>query len=144
MNIYGYKHVDPPVFRYTSSSVLARYIITYDEFPCEKYPSFLSGFGYLISKKARDAILYTAYQDPEPFRISDVYLTGIIPNYLSISPQSISTYDIQYDGDCENFFNHSTAFACATGSHHGVSNDIFASFNICWQLIKKNIRLFIS
>ena len=78
MNIYGYKHPDPPVFRHTNSSVLARYVVTYDEFPCERYPPFLSGFGYVISKKARDAIVYTAYQDPEPFRISDVYLTYVL------------------------------------------------------------------
>jgi hypothetical protein len=77
MNIYGNKHVKPGVFRQTTSSVVARYIITYDEYPCERYPTFLSGYGYLISKKARDAILYTAYQDPEPFRISDVYLTYV-------------------------------------------------------------------
>jgi hypothetical protein len=77
MNIYGYKHIDPPVFRYTESTVLTRYVITYDEFPCDRYPTFLSGFGYVLSKKARDAILYTAYQDPEPFRISDVYLTYV-------------------------------------------------------------------
>jgi len=77
MTIYGYKHVNPPVYRYSNDSVVARYTVTIDEFPCERYPAFLSGFGYLISKKARDAILYTAYQDPEPFRLSDVYLTYV-------------------------------------------------------------------
>jgi hypothetical protein len=82
MKIYGYKHIQPRVFRHAMGTVLARYTITYDEYPCERYPTFLSGYGYLISKKARDAILYTAYQDPEPFRISDVYLTYVL--YLTI------------------------------------------------------------
>ncbi len=78
MNIYGYPHINPPVFRHTADLVVARYIVTVDEFPCERYPNFLSGFGYLISKKARDAIVYTAYQDPQPFRLSDVYLTYVL------------------------------------------------------------------
>ena len=75
MHLYGYKHHRPVVFRTADDPVSARYVITLDEYPCDFYPDFLSGFGYLISKKARDAIVYTAYQDPEPFRISDVYLT---------------------------------------------------------------------
>ena len=75
MYMYGYRHRNPIVFRTADDPVVARYVVTHDEFPCDFYPDFLSGFGYLISKKARDAIVYTAYQDPEPFRISDVYLT---------------------------------------------------------------------
>lgn len=75
MTLYGYPHVDPFVFRYATDPVLVRYIVTSDEYPCEKYPTFLSGFGYLIPKKGRDAIIYTAYQDPQPFRLSDVYIT---------------------------------------------------------------------
>jgi hypothetical protein len=85
MTIYGYKHTNPPVFRYANDLVVARYIVTVDEFPCPRYPSFLSGFGYLIPKKARDAILYTAYQDPEPFRLSDVYLTYVYFDQLKIN-----------------------------------------------------------
>jgi len=75
MNIYGYRHPYGRVIRHANDTVENRYVITTDEYPCSKYPAFLSGFGYLISKKARDAIVYTAYQDPEPFRISDVYFT---------------------------------------------------------------------
>ena len=76
MTLYGYKHERPGVFRQASDAVGARYVITPDEFPCSYYPDFLSGFGYLIPKKARDALVYASYQDPDrPFRISDVYLT---------------------------------------------------------------------
>ena len=75
MQIYGYRHINPQVYRSTSDLVNARYIVTTDEFPCHHYPDFLAGFGYLIPRKARDAIVYTAYQDPEPFRISDTYFT---------------------------------------------------------------------
>lgn len=75
MQIFGYRHINPIVYRSTSDLVNARYIVTTDEFPCDHYPDFLAGFGYLIPRKARDAIVYTAYQDPEPFRISDTYFT---------------------------------------------------------------------
>jgi hypothetical protein len=76
MSIYGYKHYNPGVFRQANDPVGARYVVTVDEFPCGNYPDFLSGFGYLMPKKARDALIYAAYRDPDtPFRISDVYLT---------------------------------------------------------------------
>ncbi|CAF4640272.1 unnamed protein product [Rotaria sp. Silwood1] len=136
MNIYGYKHENSLVFRHSKNSVTGRYIVTYDEYSCKQYPTFLSGFGYLVSKKARDAILYTAYQDPEPFRISDVYLTGIIPDYLSIPRQSLSDYKIEFTRSCDDFFRHSKAFACADSIHHGNTSDTFSKFNQYWQLIK--------
>jgi hypothetical protein len=76
MKIYGYKHYHPRVFREANDPVGARYVVTVDEFPCGQYPDFLSGFGYLIPKKARDALVYAVYQNPDTaFRISDVYLT---------------------------------------------------------------------
>ena len=78
MALYGNKHYRPTVFRQANDPVGARYVITTDEYPCSTYPDFLSGFGYLIPKKARDALLYTSYQDPNvPFRISDVYMTYV-------------------------------------------------------------------
>lgn len=76
MSIYGYRHVRPTVFRSANDPVGIRYVVTEEEFPCTVYPDFLSGFGYLIPKKARDALLFASFQDRQiPFRISDVYLT---------------------------------------------------------------------
>jgi hypothetical protein len=53
----------------------------------------------------------------------------------------MSHYRIRYDGGCHNFFNSSRAFACATGSHHGVSVDVFQQFNEHWLTIKKKYKL---
>ena len=76
MSIYGYKHNRPTVFRHANDPVGVRYVVTEAEFPCGIYPDFLSGFGYLIPKKSRDALVYAALQDSQiPFRISDVYVT---------------------------------------------------------------------
>ena len=78
MSIYGYRHYNPIVLRQAVDLISARYVVTVDEFPCTNYPDYLAGFGYLVPKEARDALVYAAYQDPDwPFRISDVYLTYI-------------------------------------------------------------------
>ncbi len=76
MDMYGHKFHNLPVVRDANDPIGNRYIITTDEFPCATYPNFLCGFGYLVPKKARDALVYAAYKDPyTPFRISDVYVT---------------------------------------------------------------------
>ncbi|CAF3026608.1 unnamed protein product [Rotaria socialis] len=140
MTMYGYKHYRPGVFRQANDPVGARYVITLDEFPCSHYPDFLSGFGYVMPKKGRDAIIYAAYRNTDkPFRISDVYLTGILPDYLSIERQPLPNYNIRYQGSCENFFENPTSFACAVGLHHGDSTDVFDKFNRYWQYVKKSL-----
>jgi hypothetical protein len=76
MDMYGLKFHNLPVIRDANDPIGKRYIITADEYPCATYPNFLCGFGYLMPKKARDALIYAAYKDPHaPFRISDVYVT---------------------------------------------------------------------
>jgi hypothetical protein len=65
------------------------------------------------------------------------HFSGIIPDYLSIPRRSMSNYDVRYEGDCKDYFSHSNAFACAAGSHHGESSDVFSKFNRYWQLIRK-------
>lgn len=80
MDIYGNLLIGSRVFRSSTDLVHARYVVTYDEIPCERYMPYLEGFGYLLSKKARDAIIYATYQDPKPpFRMSDVYFTYVFP-----------------------------------------------------------------
>jgi hypothetical protein len=75
LKIYGYVQYQPGVYRKADDPVSVRYVVTTDEFPCQNYPDHLSGYGYLIPKKARDALIYAAYHDTNPFRISDVYIT---------------------------------------------------------------------
>ncbi|CAF1691792.1 unnamed protein product, partial [Adineta ricciae] len=80
----------------------------------------------------------TSYQDPNvPFRISDVYMTGILPDYLSLPRHPISDFLIRYQGNCEGFFSNPKAFTCAVGSHHGDNSDVFAKYNQYWQSARK-------
>lgn len=53
----------------------------------------------------------------------------------------MSQYFIRAEGDCDNFFNSTNAFACAAGSHHGNTIDVFQQFNDYWQLIKDKHEL---
>lgn len=67
-----------------------------------------------------------------------LFCSGIIPDYLSIQRQSLSNYKIRFTGDCDNFFNDSTAFVCAENNHHGQNIDVFKQFNHYWQIVKMN------
>jgi hypothetical protein len=67
------------------------------------------------------------------------YFRGILPDYLSLPRQPLSDYTIRYEGDCENFFDHPKAFACAIGSHHGDTSDVFQKFNRYWQRVRKSL-----
>ncbi|CAF0913355.1 unnamed protein product [Didymodactylos carnosus] len=141
ISIYGYKISQPRVIRDADDVVQQRYVVTEDEYRCSQYPDYLSGFGYLLPKVARDAVLYAFYFDKHPFRISDVYITGILPDYLRINRESMSEYNIRYLGSCETFFNnYKHSFACAVGSHFGSANDVFIQYNKYWKTLKANIE----
>ncbi|CAF0783674.1 unnamed protein product [Didymodactylos carnosus] len=140
-DLYGYKHSNPGVFRHSDDLVSQRYVITDDEYPCSRYPDFLSGFGYLIPSVVRDALIYAFYYDDHPFRISDVYITGILPDYLDIRRTPMSNYNIRYSGSCDQFFdNYKQSFACASGEHHGDNTDVFILYNKYWKILKGNIQ----
>jgi hypothetical protein len=51
----------------------------------------------------------------------------------------MSDYGIRYQGNCENFFDHPKAFACAVGLHHGDNVDVFDKFNRYWQRVRKSV-----
>ena len=51
----------------------------------------------------------------------------------------MSDYHIRYENGCEDFFNHSGAFACAAGAHYGNASEVFDRFNRYWYLIKENL-----
>lgn len=67
------------------------------------------------------------------------FFRGILPDYLSLSRQSMSNYGIRYQGNCDNYFTGAQAFACAAGLHHGQSTDVFALFNRYWQEVRQKV-----
>ncbi len=115
--------------------------MTEDEFPCENYPDFLSGFGYLIPKKTRDLrCLFNVSFRRFFSKISmNLFFRGILPDYLSLERHPMPGYSIRYEGNCENFFDNPKSFACAAGLHHGDTSDVFDKFNRYWQQVRKSL-----
>ncbi|KAK7084448.1 hypothetical protein SK128_009810, partial [Halocaridina rubra] len=55
----------------------SKWKVTRSEFPGHIYPTYLSGWAYLITQPAASAIL-TAASNNTPFWIDDVYITGVL------------------------------------------------------------------
>ncbi|CAF0911595.1 unnamed protein product [Adineta steineri] len=121
--IHGNLFKQAPVVRYSSDSIQegTRYITTNTEYPCNYYPDYMSGFGYIVNRNARSKLLCTFFRDKLPFHMSDVYVTGIIPEYVDIKRQDLNLL-ISYrsDDDCEKFFKerNPNSYACASSLHY--------------------------
>ncbi|CAF2976626.1 unnamed protein product, partial [Rotaria sp. Silwood2] len=124
-----------------------RYVITQDEYSCPRYPTFLSGFGYLMSFKTC-SLLINAYQtDSKPFPLSDVYFTGLLPQMIQIERQTIfQNVDYRYETKCnqEFFISKKNPFACAASNNHfnqqesGRVKSLMNDYNLYWtKLIEK-------
>jgi hypothetical protein len=124
---------------------MVRYAALPDEYPCQYYPHYLSGFGYFIDQAARANLLCAFFRDEKPFFISDVYVTGILAEYLQIKRLHIGLQvSYRVADDCESFFRSDDPlnFACASSSHHNVEKvDQFTLFYSYWRLIHANREL---
>jgi hypothetical protein len=69
---------------------------------------------------------------------NECFSRGILPDYLSLSRQPMSDYQICRE-NCGKFFHDHRAFAGATGSHVSDKNDVFDEFNDFWQVIRKSL-----
>jgi hypothetical protein len=146
--IHGIKILSAQVVRHSDDPVLegTRYITTDDEYPCTHYPGYMSGFGYIVNRNARSQLLCTFFRDRKPFHLSDVYVTGILPEYIGITRQHISLL-ISYRStdDCEHFFsqNNPDTYACASSLHYDKKQtNVFERFNVYWQRIYENRLLY--
>jgi len=114
-------------------------IVSKDEYPCETYPNYLDNNAYLISSDARDLILCTITRQPDVLLpLSNIYITGILPEYLNIERQSLVDYKINIDKTipCEKFFTNPKSFACVTNIKS--SKNIFEYYSNYWQIIVKS------
>ena len=132
--VYGFLHTNQPVLRAKTLSYNGseNFIITHDEYPCKIYPNYLNDHLYLISSDARDLLLCTFYyQSNQFFPLSNIYITGILSEYLNIERQVFPNYQSNFYTkiSCEEFFQETNpfqAFACV---------DLSGNFFLYWQII---------
>jgi hypothetical protein len=147
--IYGIRIPNARVVRHSHDPILegARYIVTDDEYPCSYYPHYMSGFGYIINSNARSKLLCIFFRDKNPFHMSDVYVTGILPEYIGIERKHLGlVISYRSSDDCENFFsqNDPDSYACASSLHYNNKQiNVFERFNIYSQRIYENRFLYI-
>ena len=130
------------VVRYHADQIGVRYIITEDEYSCPRYPTFLSGFGYLMSYSTVSLLFDAYFLDRKPFPLSDVYFTGLLPEMFHLPRRSFfSNLDYRYLSKCnEDFFSEGTrAFACAATDDHftdkqskGSDRSLMNDYNLYW------------
>ncbi len=150
--IYGSKIHDAKVVRHSNDpkSAGARYITTDDEYPCRYYPDYMSGFGYIINRNARVKLLCAFFRHEKIFHMSDVYVTGILPEYLNIRQQGLHlTVGSRSTDDCDLFFNDDNAYACASSLHHRKEQSslltdvyVFERFHVYWKRVYNNRFLY--
>jgi len=139
--LYGFTHSNEHVLRdkFHNNKQLENFLVTKDEYPCEIYPNYLNDHVYLISNDARDLILCTFYRQSNILLpISNIYITGILAEYLNIKRQSLVNYQINYhsNNSCEDFFTNTNpllAFACIINNE--ISENILQQYYIYWQII---------
>lgn len=146
MIIHGYPIEHGLVVRSTSDSVGQRYVITSEEYACPRYPTFLSGFAYVLSYRTLSFLLELFQRDAQPFMLSDVYFTGLLPELFHIPRTSISA-DVSYlyQQPCHEHFFLSTSepFACAASDQHFHSSALSSStllinqYNAYWDTLKR-------
>ncbi|CAG4957764.1 unnamed protein product [Colias eurytheme] len=65
-----------------------KWYVTYEEYPLQKYPSYLSGWYYITNPKTAAMICDEAPYHPY-FWIDDILITGILTEYLNIRIQQL-------------------------------------------------------
>ena len=144
--IYGIKIRNARVIRNSNDPGLegSRYIVTNDEYPCRRYPDYVSGFGYIVSRPARLKLLCVFMRLEKSFHMSDVYITGVLAEYLGLTrkhlPFQISSRAT--DNNCASFFEDPGAFVCASSSHYEVKSSVdgnpFQHFSLYWSQVNRN------
>ena len=146
-SLFGFPIEHGLVVRHTDSLVGQRYIITKDEYSCPRYPTFLSGFGYLMSYQTLTLFSQAYSVDRKPFPLSDVYFTGLLAEMFSIQRQTFfENINYRYETTCnEQFFTGETnPFACAASNDHFNQKDstgdrsLMNDYNLFWmKLVEK-------
>ncbi|CAF1124645.1 unnamed protein product [Adineta ricciae] len=149
--MFGFPIEHGLVVRHSADQVGQRYVITKDEYSCPRYPTFLSGFGYLMTVETC-SLLFDAYvSDERPFLLSDVYFTGLLAEMMQIPRMKIiENVNYRYESQCnEEFFREkeNSALACAASNDHfdvkqskGGDRSLMNDYNRYWTMLIERHR----
>ena len=121
------------------------YYVSEREYAKELYPRYCSGFGYLMDAKTRRLVTNEGLKEREPFRFSDIYVTGILPERLHFTCDVLPfTYNQGTTEQCIQFirqYNKRNAHAayppvlvCSTGRH--LAQNTFSDYYQIWTVLK--------
>jgi len=143
-SLFGFPIEYGLVIRYSNDEVGKRYIITKDEYLCSRYPTFLSGFGYLMSIETSNLFFNSYLTDIKPFPLSDVYFTGLLSQMLNIKREIIlENVDYHYQTTCNQiFFKLKTnPLVCAASNDHfnqkqtNKDKTLMNDYNLYWTIL---------
>ncbi|CAF0918730.1 unnamed protein product [Rotaria sp. Silwood1] len=124
---------------------ISQYYVTYEEYPRELYPRYCSGFGYLMNSKTRDLLTTEGFKIEHPFRFSDIFITGILPETLSFVCETLpftfyqgSTDEclklIRKSNTIDSLPSNPPVIICSTGRHIGQNS--FSDYHRIWTTLK--------
>jgi beta-1,3-galactosyltransferase 1 len=124
---------------------MAPYYVSYQEYPKELYPRYCSGFGYFMDSKTRKLLVLEGFKDKEPFRFSDIFITGILPERMNFFCDVLPfTYNQGTTDQCLNIIMQSNKrntslstppmIVCSTGRH--VAQNAFSDYYRIWTGLK--------
>ncbi|CAF2730463.1 unnamed protein product [Rotaria sp. Silwood2] len=120
---------------------MGSYYVSYKEYSKDLYPRF----GYLMDSKTRDLLVEEGFKDKYPFRFSDIFITGMLPERLNFICDALPfTYHQGTTQQCIDIikkYNRKTSelstpplIVCSTGRH--IAQNTFSDYYRIWTVLK--------
>ena len=127
------------------NATMGPYYVSYKEYSKDLYPRYCSGFGYLMDTKTRQVITTEAAKDKEPFRFSDIYISGMVPERMNFICDLLPfSYNQGTAEQCINLIKKNNnknsdgssppLIVCSTGRH--VAQNTFSDYYRIWTVLK--------
>lgn len=106
---------------------------------------FKIGFGYLFDAKTLEAMLEEANKDKQPFRLADIYVSGMLPERLNFVCDLLPfSYNQGTTEECIDMIkknnrkgserSNSPLIVCSTGRH--IAQNSYSDYYRMWTLLK--------
>ncbi|CAF0988606.1 unnamed protein product [Adineta ricciae] len=124
---------------------MGQYYVSYKEYSKELYPRYCSGFGYFMDSETRRLLVEEGFKERHPFRFSDIFITGILPEQLNFVCDILPfTYTQGTTEQCINNIKRNNLkdikvstpplLVCSTGRH--IAQNTFSDYYRIWTVLK--------